>query len=100
MFTDKRYSATGILAATNANEYAIDLKKAGYYGDTVDNYARGIERNERGYIGPTTVNNNVVVNAKTNANPQDIASMVKETLADQNAKASRFGNAAGTGVNQ
>jgi hypothetical protein len=42
----------------------------------------------------------VIVNAKTDANPQQIASMVKETLADQQAKAGRFGNASGTGVSQ
>jgi hypothetical protein len=52
MYSDKKYSATGLLAAKNASEYANDLKKAGYYGDSVSNYTRGIEREMGGYRDP------------------------------------------------
>lgn len=80
MFTDKKYSATGILAATNANEYAADLKKAGYYGDSVDNYARGIERNERGFKSPSSTTTHgdtyISVQVATNANPDTIANAI------------------------
>lgn len=80
MYTDKKYSATGLLAAKNAGDFATDLKKAGYFGDSVDNYTRGIERAEGGYRAPgggsSSGDTIITVQVATNANPDQIASAI------------------------
>jgi hypothetical protein len=101
MFTDKKYSATGLLAAKNAGEYANDLKKAGYYGDSVSNYTRGIERFAGGYVAPSiTVGDINVTVAKTNASPDDIGRAVKSHVQSIATQQNVVGQANATGVHQ
>ena len=90
----------GSTVAANIADYSTRLKRGGYYEDSQFNYARGMQSFDGQYSGPTHVTNNVVVNAKTDAKPQDIAAAVKDTIADLNAKNSRFSEARGTGINQ
>lgn len=106
MFTDKKYSSTGLLAARNADEYASDLKKAGYYGDTVENYRRGIERNEGGYRAPgagggVTVNGPLVqVAGGSSMTPQQLTAAVQAGLRQAQQSQNVTAQANVTGVHQ
>lgn len=73
MYTDQKYASTGLLAARNAHDFATDLKKAGYFEDSVSNYERGIERNEKGYASAVSVGTINIIVPKPNATAQDIA---------------------------
>jgi soluble lytic murein transglycosylase-like protein len=94
------------LAAYNWGEGNLDRSiKAhkGFYLDNLpsetQNYVRSIEArmgNQVANNGDITVN----VYAKTDASPQQIAALVKDTLNDQNAKQSRFDRAGSVGSAQ
>jgi hypothetical protein len=93
----------GVAAAKNANDYAAILKKSGYFEDALPTYQRGMAQFQGQYGAPGKGGNGSVtvnVQVKTDANPTQIASAVKEVLNDHNAKQSRYSDAANVGYGQ
>ncbi|PWM76693.1 MAG: hypothetical protein DBY32_11245 [Phascolarctobacterium sp.] len=65
------YAPDGIFEATNTTEYANALKRGGYYGDTVENYAEGLNNGLQYYAQENGGDGNSVLDLIANASHTD-----------------------------